>query len=345
MSLGPLTTTFSPPADCVASSALYWVNTASTFYWLHGQPGQSSCFPDNYSPYQNQYYSPGICPSGYTRACEEEATSTGAATKATCCPQGNYVCAATSSSYSYPWGPTLGCMSVYLVNTETSFTTIDGTLAGGETAGEVKSLEAPGTIMAYGIVIQNTPAATTTTTDEAAAATATDSSSSDSSIASETASSTAAGDGSNSSSGSGGGLSSGAAAGIGIGTAVGVLALGGAILWMFWSRRRKRRAESAAVAAGTGAGAGAGVAEEQGQGGMMDASSWNSTPWSSNTPYSQQQQQPQQQPQQQQQHQSQYPMYPPTWQASELGNEWQPTEMSADGAPIEKDGKILHWRH
>ncbi|KAI0181706.1 hypothetical protein GGR52DRAFT_567923 [Hypoxylon sp. FL1284] len=245
MSLGPLTTSFTPPPDCVASSALYWVNTADTFYWLHGRPFQTSCFPENYSPFQNQYYAPGICPAGYTRACESESTSGALATvtRATCCPQGNYVCAGTSSSYSYPWGPTLGCMSVYRVDTETSFTTVDGTLHGGETAGEPKSLFAPGTILAYGVVIQN-GAATSTGQDSGSAQdtvqtggsklpSSTGSSATDTPAAAETQS--------NSDGGGSGGLSRGAAAGIGIATAFGILAIGGAVLWLFWSRRRKQK--------------------------------------------------------------------------------------------------------
>ncbi|KAI1374846.1 hypothetical protein F4677DRAFT_158382 [Hypoxylon crocopeplum] len=313
MSLGPLTTSFTPPADCTASSALYWVNTVSTFYWLHGPPLQSSCFPDSYSPYQNQYYSPGICPAGYTRACESVSTSGAvhAATRATCCPQGNYVCAQTSSSYSYPWGPTLGCMSVYRVNTELSFITINGTLEGGETAGELRSLRAPGTIMAYGVVIQN--GAATTTGEASATATTSDSGlqTSSSVFASETASTTATVGDSQVDSGSGShGLSAGAAAGIGIGTAVAIMALGGVALWMFWSRRRKRRQ----------------AGEEGAQASVTSPGSWSSTTWAT-VPYSQR------------------PAVQVNWQPTELANEGEPREMSAETRmPVEKDGRSLDWR-
>ncbi|KAI1410041.1 hypothetical protein F5Y13DRAFT_168865 [Hypoxylon sp. FL1857] len=308
MSLGPLTTSFTPPADCTASSALYWVNTASTFYWLHGQPGQSSCFPDNYSPYQNQYYSPGICPAGYTRACES-ASSGGdnvATTRATCCPEGNYVCAATSSSYSYPWGPTLGCMSVYRVNTETRFTTINGTMKGGETAGAPRSLRAPGTIMAYGVVIRNIA---TSTGNGVIASSSISVSVSNSGMASETASSmpTTEAPQSNSSGGNGG-LSSGAAAGIGIATSFGIMAIGGALLWIFWMRRRKRKQEMAA---------------EHGRGAVATPGAWSSTTWNT-TPYPQQ------------------PVFQANWAPTELDNEREPKEMSAESPiPVEKDGKSL----
>ncbi|KAI1214295.1 uncharacterized protein F4807DRAFT_120803 [Annulohypoxylon truncatum] len=319
MSLGALTTSFTPPADCTASSALYWVNTDSTFYWLHGRPGQSSCFPESYSPYQNQYYSPGVCPVGYTRACESVSTGGDSSftTTATCCPQGNYVCASTSSSYSYPWGPTLGCMSVYRVDTQTSFTTIDGTIAGDETAGSVTSLRAPGTIMAYGVVIQNGPATATATSD---ATTTSGSQTSTSSVASETASSAAASSTSH-------GLSSGAAAGIGIGTALGVMAIGGMILWLFWSRRKRRTQIPQQEL----------EAEAPGRGAVMTPGSWSDTTWSA-TPY--QHPPPPQQP---------YPHQPTVIQAN-----WPPTELAHNGTPVEmgdgnqmpaeKDGRSLHWR-
>ncbi|KAI4866523.1 hypothetical protein F4820DRAFT_244971 [Hypoxylon rubiginosum] len=323
MSLGPLTTSFTPPADCVASSALYWVNTASTFYWLHGQPLQTSCFPDNYSPYQNQYYSPGICPSGYTKACESLSTSGALATvtRATCCPQGNYVCASTSSSYSYPWGPTLGCMSVYRVDTETAFTTIDGTPRGGETAGTPMSIFAPGTIMAYGIVIRNSETATATTAAETTTQ-PTSGSASDtlqtatSALASETASSStgvaAAGETQAGSSGSGG-LSTGAAAGIGIATAVGIMSIGGAALWTFWTRRRKRK-----------------QAEEERARAAMSPATWSATTWT--TPLAP--------------HPHQRAAIQVNWQPTELANEGEPREMSAEGRllPVEKDGGSSHWR-
>ncbi|KAI2632687.1 hypothetical protein GGS26DRAFT_87486 [Hypomontagnella submonticulosa] len=304
MSLGPLTTTFTPPANCVASSALYWVKTSSTFYWLHGQPAQSSCFPDNYSPSQDQYYSPGICPHGYTRACESVSSTGGVVTtRATCCPPGNYGCAPTSSSYDYPWGPTLGCQSVYRVATTTSFTTIDGTPRGGETAGTPVSLRAPGTIMAYGVVIRNKSSATATTS----APGNNSSQRPNSPIASETGTQQP---NSSSSNGSGSEISSGAAAGIAIGAALGVLVLGSAILWLFWSRwlRRKRR--------------------EAGERARADAA--NQGNWWTGSPTQQQQQQ-----------QVVQINWPPTELAHEREPKEVSAEAQV---PVEKDGKGLVWR-
>ncbi|KAI1389120.1 uncharacterized protein F4822DRAFT_270263 [Hypoxylon trugodes] len=318
MSLGPLTTTFTPLSDCTASSALYWVNTQSTFYWLHGKPLQSSCFPDSYSPYQNQYYSPGICPVGYTRACEFASTNSEGsieATRATCCPQGNYVCASTSSSYSYPWGPSLGCMSVYRVDTETSFTTIEGTLAGGESAGDIMSLRAPGTIMAYGVIIQNSGATATTSSSITSS---TGSTSSGSAVASETGASASETDSNSDGNKSSGGLSAGAAAGIGIGAALGVLAIVGLIFWLFWSRRRKRKQQL--------------VELESEQYSQQHPGSWgeSTTTWGS-TPYPQQQQQ-------------QYYMPTVNWLPPDPNEP--PKEMSAEQqVPIEKDGRNLQYQY
>ncbi|KAI0384634.1 hypothetical protein F5Y04DRAFT_277364 [Hypomontagnella monticulosa] len=316
MPLGPLTTTFTPPADCVASSALYWVRTSSTFYWLHGQPAQSSCFPDNYSPYQDQYYSPGICPAGYTRACESVSTSGGVATtRATCCPQGNYGCAPTSSSYSYAWGPTLGCQSVYRVDTTTSFTTVDGTPRGGETVGTPVSLRAPGTIMAYAVVIRNAETATTATepiTSGSGNSLQRPNSliASETGAASSTPTTTEAQPSDSSSDGNGSGINGGAAAGIAIGAAVGILLLGGAIVSLFWSRwvRKKRRA-----------------AEERAQADAIDSGTGM---WWTKSPTQQRQQAVQ-----------------INWPPTELAHEREPKEVSAESqVPVEKDGRGLGWR-
>ncbi|KAI0132437.1 hypothetical protein BJ170DRAFT_680318 [Xylariales sp. AK1849] len=238
MSLGALTTTFTPPADCLATDGLYWVNTASTFYWLYGKPYQTSCFPDNYAPYQNDYYSPGVCPSGYVERCQNVLDSgTATETRATCCPAtGNFVCASTSSSYHYPWGPTLGCMSVYMVDVETAFTTVQATLNGDEVAGESTSLKAPGTMMAYGIPIrrQQSDVQTTTGSQQSSVTSKETASSQTLTSASETASP-------NSSSTSSGGLSAGAAAGIGVGVGLAVLLVGCAAAYLFCARRKKRQ--------------------------------------------------------------------------------------------------------
>ncbi|KAI1877573.1 hypothetical protein JX265_003581 [Neoarthrinium moseri] len=241
MSLGALTTVFTPPADCLATDGLYWVKTASTFYWLYGKPYQTSCFPDNYAPYQNNYYSPGVCPSGYVERCRSLFTGGSTTeTRATCCPSvGNFVCASTSSRYTYPWGPTLGCMSVYNIDFETAFTTVEATLNGDEVAGESKSLRAPGTMMAYGIPIRRrnddnviTSASQQTATSAGIPSSQTMATTSETAAVQATATAQ-------------GGLSAGAAAGIAVGATLGGLLLLGCIAFMFWNRRRQRRRDVA----------------------------------------------------------------------------------------------------
>ncbi|KAI2610676.1 uncharacterized protein GGS25DRAFT_529638 [Hypoxylon fragiforme] len=251
MSLGPLTTSFTPPASCLATSALYWINTASTFYWLHGQPLQSSCFPSNYSPGQDQYYEPGVCPGGYTAACRASTTN-GAAekvTRTTCCPEGDYACAPTSNRYDYPWGPTLRCMSVYRVDTTTSFITIDGTPRGGETAGTPMGLQAPCTVMAYGVVVQDGGGVMSTTATAGASGSASsvrvsETGSADA-VAGNSQTDISSSSSSSSSSSEHGGLSSGAAIGIAVAAGLATMALGGALLFLLWSRKRKRKQKEA----------------------------------------------------------------------------------------------------
>lgn len=91
-----LTTTFTPPASCFDTSTILDVWTtvcaaglASCQYQVLGQApdGSKTCMPPGYTPGGNNYYSPGICPSGYATACSS-LNSVGSLTEtvATCCP-------------------------------------------------------------------------------------------------------------------------------------------------------------------------------------------------------------------------------------------------------------------
>ncbi|KAJ5633081.1 hypothetical protein N7490_009420 [Penicillium lividum] len=82
----PLTTTFSPPPSCTTDtwfleylSSTYLYNTvisATSAEWClsQGPEDWSSCFPSGYSPSTDFYYSPGVCPSGYTIATQSVAS-------------------------------------------------------------------------------------------------------------------------------------------------------------------------------------------------------------------------------------------------------------------------------
>ncbi|RYP19239.1 hypothetical protein DL765_003440 [Monosporascus sp. GIB2] len=110
--IGALTTTFRPPAACATSTGLYLVDCGENCsYHANGPLETTACYPNNYDPEINKgYYSPGICPSGYTEACSR-ANSVGTVTEwaYTCCP--------SVESYSYSclptarldWDLTLGC--------------------------------------------------------------------------------------------------------------------------------------------------------------------------------------------------------------------------------------------
>ncbi|KAH8646342.1 hypothetical protein BX600DRAFT_477549 [Xylariales sp. PMI_506] len=236
MSLGPLTTSFTPPSDCLPTNSLFYVETSSSFYWLSGLPYQSSCFPSGYSASQDNYFSPApACPVSYTSACESvQSAGTVTETRVRCCPQiGSFVCKTTKSSYGNPWGSTLECMSVLQTDSTTSFITLDATYVGNETAGS--PVTSAGTILAYAINLryQESDVIAAATTDTSA--TTTPSGSVTSLGVSETATSSTGSQSSN------GGLSAKAAAGIGVGVAVGVILIVAAIAYLFWSRRRQQK--------------------------------------------------------------------------------------------------------
>lgn len=91
--VGPLTTTFTAPASCTTATGLYQIwNDAGTYRYEQGPLAtMSGCFPDGYGASLSRYYSPGLCPSGYTAACSStdavvSATATATETAFTCCP-------------------------------------------------------------------------------------------------------------------------------------------------------------------------------------------------------------------------------------------------------------------
>ena len=83
MSVGSLTTTFTPPPRCLDSfSTIAW----SSFF-VAGPLTTRGCMPDNFQFSSTNYYSPGICPVGYTTACRHSnVAGTISETVVTCCP-------------------------------------------------------------------------------------------------------------------------------------------------------------------------------------------------------------------------------------------------------------------
>jgi hypothetical protein len=94
MSVAALTTTFTPAPSCL--SQFYQLDNADGMkcgdkicqYFQLGPLEPSSCFPSGWESSSTAYFSPGICPSGYTQACSSVINiGTVSETRATCCPK------------------------------------------------------------------------------------------------------------------------------------------------------------------------------------------------------------------------------------------------------------------
>ncbi|KAK0654756.1 hypothetical protein B0T16DRAFT_287022, partial [Cercophora newfieldiana] len=89
--IGPLTTTFSAPPHCSASSGLHISQLVAPDggWWAEGplQTDPYDCFPESYNPTIKNFYSPGFCPQGYTPGCTSKNTVASLTeTVYTCCP-------------------------------------------------------------------------------------------------------------------------------------------------------------------------------------------------------------------------------------------------------------------
>jgi hypothetical protein len=83
MSVGSLTTTFTPPASCLESfSTTLW----NLSFYLAEPTTTQGCMPDNFQFSSTNFYSPGICPVGYVTACQHlNVIGTLSETVVTCC--------------------------------------------------------------------------------------------------------------------------------------------------------------------------------------------------------------------------------------------------------------------
>ncbi|KAF3062417.1 hypothetical protein GL218_03837 [Daldinia childiae] len=80
-SLGPLTTTFSPPSSCFPLSPYTDTVDGTQIYKVGTVSADDGCLPPDWVV--NGYYSPGICPSGYTEVCEAPGDNV---VTTVCCP-------------------------------------------------------------------------------------------------------------------------------------------------------------------------------------------------------------------------------------------------------------------
>ncbi|KAK4443365.1 Gag poly protein, partial [Podospora aff. communis PSN243] len=115
--IAPLTTTFTPPPHCTSSAGLHiseWKPSPAQGLWYAVGPLQSPphfpCFPPSYNPTTQNYYSPGLCPSGYTPACTSRNTIASLTeTIYTCCPTAQGFTFSCISDAPFSWMSTLAC--------------------------------------------------------------------------------------------------------------------------------------------------------------------------------------------------------------------------------------------
>ncbi|CAK7205758.1 hypothetical protein SEUCBS139899_008537 [Sporothrix eucalyptigena] len=261
MSVPALTTTFVPASSCTVdlyklaypniTCAIGTSLIACDFFHLGVDSSTSNCFPSGWSDASTAYFSPGICPSGYTEACQSVVNSE---TRATCCPIG-YQC---QTETNWPWYSTDRC--TYVMSTSQVFVYTTSIIGKGEVVSTVTDAEG---LNAFGVQIRYQSTDFVSSSSSSSSAQTGSNTGSGGSNASPTGSNSS-GDNNGTSSGSSSGLSTGAKAGIGIGVALGVLAFVGVAIFLII---RNRRAAAAAAAAG-GSSAGAPSSSGPSSGGM-----------------------------------------------------------------------------
>ncbi|KAJ5937269.1 hypothetical protein N7454_004924 [Penicillium verhagenii] len=232
----PLTTTFTPPADCFTDSYhMQWlsgtnyytpVSATYTWWWISlGASDWSTCFPSAFATATTSYFSPGLCPSGYTAGgLSEVSLDSNVETRATCCPSGYNA----QTGDGWPWYSSNPCTSSNTNSDSVYVYTFDGT---------VSSQTGTFGIQGKGVSIrwQSTDFVSATSTSDSLTFMTSTSTSTLKRDATATGTSEAVSDTTKTSATSG--LSTGAKAGIGIGCAVGAILLIIAALVFF--RRRK----------------------------------------------------------------------------------------------------------
>ncbi|KAH7137800.1 hypothetical protein EDB81DRAFT_901486 [Dactylonectria macrodidyma] len=223
MSVGSLTTTFTPAASCVSSLTDIYADEYGAMYG--GPLTTDGCFPAHYAYALTNYYSPGICPDGYTTACSSTTpVGEGSAveTVVTCCPS-NFDC---NPKIVNGWESTMGCSSAWADGISFPTVTIVTTSGTDLVPDSTTSMDQPfGALNVFSVQIRfrdgdfhsgHEPTNTDT--------------------ASTTASTSPADNKSHSV-----GLSAGEVAGIGIGSAIGVLGLAASAYCIFLLGKRQAR--------------------------------------------------------------------------------------------------------
>ncbi|OQE25318.1 hypothetical protein PENSTE_c006G02384 [Penicillium steckii] len=234
--ISALTTTFTPPSSCISD---LWLGSTSGKTWMNlGPISHSECLPSGW--HKTDYYSPGICPSGYGIAYTglvERGDVT--ETAATCCPTLNGHTYVTREGKSSTISESIDCLwSPAPLTTEFTYTwTTNGSTMSTSTA-----LSSNEHVNAYGVYIRwqesdlSSITPSTPATNTAAATTG-------NTAATTTASATSTSTEKPANSSSSSGLSTGAKAGIGVGVGVGGIIIL-ALLGLFFVRRRNRAGQS-----------------------------------------------------------------------------------------------------
>ncbi|KAI2605035.1 uncharacterized protein GGS25DRAFT_503230 [Hypoxylon fragiforme] len=229
--LGPLTTIFTPSGPDCASTFAGFVDDNAWIQYGVGGSASSACLPPNFRPVDPYYYSPGICPSGYTTACNAQispSTGTLVETVATCCPS-SYSC--RDSRGNDPFG-CLSCFTgweTFSVSTFFFSTNSDGSTTRID-AGTTTATWSSNCVRAYAPIVHvaSGDVLITGSTDLPA------STGSGSSIPTATGSTSTADETDSPK------LSAGAAAGIGVGCGLVTIGLIGVMVFVLMRRRRRR---------------------------------------------------------------------------------------------------------
>lgn len=228
----PLTTIFNPAPQCFTDYYMYTTQTTYTYYVL-GPPSTSLCQPSGWDS-TLQYFSPGICPSGYSIACSSTISAgTVTETRATCCPT-SWACQVGGDSGLLPWLSTISC-TITADNAVTTRTRPITFINSGSTTIFPGTIDYGLNALGVSIRYQSTDFASTTSSKATATPTLSNSAGQTSSGQSRTPMSNGSGPNAPHSTS----LSTGAKAGIGAGVGVAALLVLGIAIF-FIARHRKR---------------------------------------------------------------------------------------------------------
>ncbi|KAI0973089.1 hypothetical protein F4678DRAFT_459943 [Xylaria arbuscula] len=253
--LGPLTTTFTPQGpDCASTFLGRGSNDEWVQYGVGGSPS-SACYPSSFDPHQSFYYSPGICPSGYTAACTAEISVSGnaAAQQLTCCPE-SYSCHPNRGTDPFACISVLDGTKTFSVSTY-SFEKDENNSTTKIDIGTTTAVYFNIYLLAYGPLVippggddtSTTGSITSTSASGSAATSSAASATPGTSIASTPTQSNTPSTTPHESTNGSSGLSRGAVAGISVGSVLAAVLLVGVVAFLIARRRKRSKNPSTAI--------------------------------------------------------------------------------------------------